>query len=86
MEQKSDATLLKEQLFHNPKNGWQRVDDDTQKEIMDFADGYCEFLGNAKTEREAVSLGVEMLEQAGFTPFSLQKSYRPGDRVYQIIR
>lgn len=86
MEQKSDATLLKEQLFHNPKNGWQRVDDDTQKEIMDFADGYCEFLGNAKTEREAVSLGVEMLEQAGFTPFSLQKSYRPGDRVYQINR
>ncbi len=86
MEQKSEAALLKEQLFHNPKNGWQRVDVGTKNEIMEFATGYAEFLGNAKTEREAISLAVQMLEEAGFTPFSVQKSYRPGDRVYQINR
>ncbi len=86
MEQKSDATLLKEQLFHTPKNGWQRVDTQTAKEIMDFANGYAEFLGRAKTEREATALSVELLEQAGFTSFSVQKSYRPGDRVYQVNR
>lgn len=86
MEQKSDATLLKEQLFMNRKNGWQRVCAQTQKEIMDFAEGYADFLGNAKTEREAITLAVQLLEEAGFTPFSLQKSYRPGDRIYQINR
>lgn len=86
MEQKSDATLLKEQLFMNRKNGWQRVCAQTQKEIMDFAEGYADFLGNAKTEREAIALAVQLLEEAGFTPFSVQKSYRPGDRIYQINR
>lgn len=86
MEQKSDATLLKEQLFMNRKNGWQRVCAQTQKEIMDFAEGYADFLGKAKTEREAITLAVQLLEEAGFTPFSVQKSYRPGDRIYQINR
>ncbi len=86
MEQKNEAALLKEQLFYKKQNGWQRVDGATAKEIMEFATGYGEFLGNAKTEREAISLAVQMLDEAGFTPFSLQKSYRPGDRIYQINR
>ncbi len=86
MEQKSEAALLKEQLFMNKKNGWQRVDDDTRQEIMEFAAGYQEFLGGAKTEREAVSLAVELLEKEGFVPFSMQESYRPGDRIYRVNR
>lgn len=86
MEQKSEATLLKEQLFFTKKNGWQRVEEETAAQIMEFADGYKDFLAEAKTEREAVSLAVELLEKEGFVPFSLQESYRPGDRIYRVNR
>ncbi|MBR3844653.1 MAG: aminopeptidase [Clostridia bacterium] len=85
MEQKSDATLLKEQLFSTKKNGWQTVTPAMEQDIMEFADGYKDFLGRAKTEREAVCVAVELLETAGFVPFSVQESYRPGDRIYQVV-
>ncbi len=86
MEQKSEAALLKEQLFYEKQNGWQRVDAQTRQDIMEFAHGYKEFLGNAKTEREAVQTAVALLEEAGFVPFSVQGSYRPGDRIYKVNR
>ena len=86
MEHKSEATLLKEQLFANRKNGWYRVEEETAREIMEFAEGYKEFLGRAKTERLAVQEAVQLLERSGFTPFSVQESYRPGDRIYKVHR
>ena len=49
--EKSQAALLKEKLFSNPKNGWLRVNDSEKSEIFSFCDGYVEFLGKAKTER-----------------------------------
>ena len=86
MEEKSQGALLKEKLFMEKKNGWHRVSPETVEEIGDFAQGYKEFLGQAKTEREAVAAAVKLLEEEGFLPFSPQNSYRPGDRIYQVNR
>ncbi len=86
MEEKSQGALLKEKLFMEKKNGWHKITSEEAQEIESFARGYKEFLGNAKTEREAVSLAVELLEREGFMPFSPQNTYRPGDRIYRVNR
>ena len=36
------------------KKGWEAVTEEEKNAIMDFADGYIDFINAAKTEREAV--------------------------------
>ncbi len=51
-----------------------------------FCEGYKEFLNRGKTERECVSMAVELLKKAGYTEFDPEKNYMPGDKVYQNNR
>ncbi|GLB28658.1 M18 family aminopeptidase [Lacrimispora amygdalina] len=51
-----------------------------------FCNGYKRFLDNGKTERECVREAVAMLEMQGYVPFDGTKTYRPGDKVYQVNR
>ena len=79
---KSQAELLKEQLFRNKKNGRLIVNDEILKECDNYCEGYKEFLNNAKTEREAVKIAVKKAENKGFEPFCYNKKYNAGDKVY----
>lgn len=81
-EKKTEATLLKEQLFLNRKNGRTIVSDQDLKACDLFCEDYKQFLDNAKTEREAVETSVEIIEKAGFVPFKKGVTYQSGDRVY----
>ena len=45
--------------------------------IMAYAEGYKRYLDSAKTEREAVSATVKMLEEAGYKPYTL------GDKIFK---
>ncbi len=56
------------------------------KEAEAFCEGYKEFLDHGKTERECVNAAEKLLKAAGYTVFDRTKSYRPGDKVYQINR
>lgn len=49
---------------------------------MDFAEGYKDFIGSAKTEREAVDWTVKAAQAAGFVEFDPDKKYSAGDKVY----
>ena len=80
--EKSQAALLKEKLFSDPKNGWLRVNDSEKSEIFSFCDGYVEFLGKAKTERLFCKYAEEFVKSEGFVPFEKGKKYAPGDKVY----
>ena len=52
-------------------------------EFFDFEDiCYKQFLNLAKTEREAVAASIALAEQKGFKPFSRDKKYKSGDKVY----
>ena len=82
--EKSQAALLKEKLFSNPKNGWLRVNDSEKSEIFSFCDGYVEFLGKAKTERLFCKYAEEFVKSEGFVPFEKGKKYAPGDKVYYV--
>ena len=78
----SDIKALKEELFYSRKNGRQI----SKEEVLEKADEYCKdykkFLDNAKTEREAVKIAVDMAKQKGFVPFEIGKKYNAGDKVY----
>lgn len=78
----SDIKELKEKLFYTRKNGRLKVDTATLDLAESYAQGYKEFLDNAKTEREAVKTAIEMAENKGFKPFEIGKEYKAGDKVY----
>lgn len=77
-------------LSYEAKNGWQVMSDSQRKDAMLFCNDYIQFLNDAKTEREAVQVMVEMLRNHGFTDFSENisgnKTLQPGDKVYWVNR
>ena len=64
------------------KNAWLKYKD--QKEVMDFAEGYKNFLSTAKSERLAVIEAEKLLKANGFKNVEDVKSVKEGDRVYFI--
>ncbi|MGI5959309.1 MAG: aminopeptidase [Massiliimalia sp.] len=82
MEEKSAAKQLKEKLLQNKKNMGAVLSDEEIASAMEFCEGYKKFLDHGKTEREAVSTMVEMLEQNGYVPFVPGTKYQTGDKVY----
>lgn len=56
------------------------------EEARAFCEGYKEFLDQGKTERECVQVTVAMLEEAGYEPLDITKTYQPGDKVYSVNR
>ena len=82
MSEKTQAEILREQLFNKKENGRQTATEEVLKSADDYCEGYKAFLDNAKTEREAVKVAIAMAEKAGFTEFIIGKSYNAGDKVY----
>ena len=65
------------------KNAWSKYGSDT-KAIMNFAEGYKDFITTAKTERLAVKEAVKILDAKGFKNADSVKSVKEGDKVYFI--
>ncbi|MCR5786508.1 MAG: aminopeptidase [Acholeplasmatales bacterium] len=63
------------------KNVWLDKNID-KKDIFDFNEDYKAFLTNAKTERQATKLSIEIAEKAGFKDIKTFKSLKAGDKVY----
>ena len=68
------------------ENAWLKYDKKQVKEVMNFADGYKEFLSKSKTERLAVIEAVKLLEAADFKSAESLKGLKAGDKVYFINR
>ena len=66
------------------KNAWKKYND--KKPVMDFAEGYKDFISFAKTERLAVKKAVELLEAKGFRNAEKLEAVKPGDRIYYLNR
>ena len=82
MSEKTKGEQLREELLMNPKNLTETMSEEELKAAYDFCEGYKTFLDTAKTEREAVTTAVAMLEKAGYVPFDHAKQYKAGDKVY----
>ena len=77
---------LRESLFFEPKNGYDRLSSDERLRLEDYCASYMRFLDEARTEREAVRFAVREAEAAGFRPFDADTPLKPGDRVYRVNR
>ena len=64
------------------KTVWEKYKGKELKKVMDFAEGYKQFLSGVKTEREAVKEAIAMARKAGFKPFKNVKKLNPGDKYY----
>ena len=70
------------------KNLWNKYTARQLKECEEFNSEYRQFLDKGKTERECVSVIVNMAEQAGYVELSEKlkgkKGLKKGDKVYAV--
>ena len=48
-------------------NSWEKLENN---KVMDFCDGYIDYLNLSKTERLAVENSIKLAKEAGFVPFA----------------
>ena len=77
-----DAKTLKEELFMKKKNAYEVMTDEDKAAMEEYAKEYMWFLDNAKTEREAVKTGIEMLKKAGYAEYHLGDKIEKGGKYY----
>ena len=85
-EEKSQADILKDELFMEQKHTAAIIDEAEIDEAFDFCEGYKSFLNTCKTEREVAAFVVKEAEKKGFVPFDNTKKYSTGDKVYYLNR
>ena len=73
---------LKEKLFRNQKNAYQILSEEEISKAYKYCEGYKEFLDDAKTEREAVSLTINMAIKNGFKEFVPGTKFNKGDKLF----
>ena len=74
-KEKTLGQTRKDELFYKRKNAFDEKTPEQLGEAMEYAKGYAAFIDAAKTEREAVTEAIGMLEKKGF------REYRLGDRI-----
>ena len=65
------------------KNAWEKYKKST-KEVMNFCDGYMNYITVGKTERLATKESVRILEANGFVNAETLSSVKEGDRIYFV--
>lgn len=85
MPTKPNAKDLKKQLMATSGNKASYKQKDI-KDADNYAENYKDFLGKAKTEREAVKEALKLAKANGFKEFDPSKKYKAGDKIYRINR
>lgn len=76
--------LVKELTWKFPQIAKEKPEQ--KAEAFSYCEKYKEFLDQAKTEREFVSAAEKLLKKAGYLPFEPGKTYRAGQKVYEVNR
>ena len=82
MSEKTKGQLLSEELSYKKKSVYDGVTAEAKEKAFEYARGYMAFLNCAKTEREAVAVGIRMAEEKGYTPFRFGEKLKAGDKRY----
>lgn len=77
---------IRDELFYRQKNGYDTMTTQQRIDMEDYCRGYMAFLNEARTEREAVKLAVEMAEDKGFVEYIDGMQLKAGDKVYRNNR
>lgn len=74
---------LKKMLFNDKQNGIDFMSADELAVCDEFCEGYKEFLGSCKTEREVAAWVDNLAVNNGYVKFdAFGETLNPGDRVY----
>lgn len=64
------------------KNAWEKYNEEQVKEIMNFNEGYKNFITKGKTERLCVNEAIKKAMAAGYKDLNDVDILKPGDKVY----
>ena len=67
---------------YEKKTVFEAAGEEIVRKAYEYATGYVKFLDSAKTEREAVVLGIKMAEAAGYRPYRFGDRISVGDKLY----
>lgn len=73
---------MKEELLRKKENGWKGINTTKKEEIFKFSEEYMYFLNQSKTEREATTFIIDVLEKNGFRDIQNIEKLEPGNKVY----
>ncbi|MFH0701398.1 MAG: hypothetical protein V2A62_03095 [Candidatus Woesearchaeota archaeon] len=82
-EKKSPNEILHKKLSLDKKSAWHQLN---EKEVMRFAEGYKQFIGNSKTERLCIENIITALKKAGFKENITLTKLKPGDKFFKNIK
>ncbi len=82
MSDKITAAELEAKLGYKKINFYEKADEATVQAAYDYAPGYMAYLDAAKTEREAVTVTIEMAEKEGYVPYTLGMPLEVGGKYY----
>ena len=77
---------LKQKLFNQKKNGWEKLEPNQKEEIFNLSQKYMDFLNIAKTEREFIKKARKMADENGYKDIMEFDSLKPGDKIYFVNR
>ncbi len=77
---------IRDELFYKQKNGYDTMSTQQRLDMEDYCRSYMAFLNEARTEREAVRLAIELAEDKGFVEYVDGMELKPGDKVYRNNR
>ncbi len=70
------------------ENAWKKYNEKEMKEVMDFSEGYKDFLTKGKTERACVQLALAMAKEKGFRDLDqiirTGEPVKAGDKIYAL--
>ena len=81
MSEKTKGELLSEKLVYKNKSGFDTKNAD-KKTVSDYCEGYKKFLDKSKTEREAVTTSIAMIEAKGYKAYKLGDKLERGGKYY----
>ena len=70
------------------KNAWLKYDEAEMKALMEYCEGYRQYLSASKTERESVAEAVKVIETKGYRNLkdiiASGETLKAGDKVYSV--
>jgi aspartyl aminopeptidase len=81
-KKKGKKSKLEEKLTRKHELVWDKLSEKEKKAAFKFSQDYMDFLGKAKTEREAVVEIIRFAEKNGFKNIENVESPKPGARIY----
>ena len=72
---------IRKEVRNVRKNTWEKYKDNLN-EVMEYNEGYKDYISKNKTERACVKDSIRLAKEKGFKPLDSFETLKPGDKVY----